>query len=44
MSDSDGAKVMRGAKLLVAGLGAFLFVGAAAVLVVRGRQATALKH
>jgi len=42
MSDSDGAKVMRGAKLLVAGLGAFLFVGAAAVLVVRGRQASAL--
>jgi RND family efflux transporter MFP subunit len=42
MSEADGARVLRGAKLLVAGIGAFLMVGAAAVIVIRGRQASAL--
>jgi RND family efflux transporter MFP subunit len=42
MSEPDRGRVLHGAKLLLAGFGAFLFLGAAAVVVFRGRQASAL--
>jgi RND family efflux transporter MFP subunit len=42
MSEADDASVLHGAKLLVGGIGAFLLLGAAAVLVIRGRQSNAL--